>query len=72
MATATVKYNRNKQIFTSELQIPDFDVEAGIKLAVMNNNRKGKKMHGITVDVSSKKNVQLSLAGHARYSVLSF
>lgn len=69
MATATLKYNRSKKIFTSELQIPDFDVEAGIKLAVTDNTGKGKKMHGITIDVSNRKNVQLSLVGRARYSV---
>ncbi|KAK3537618.1 hypothetical protein QTP70_017011 [Hemibagrus guttatus] len=66
VATATFKYNHNKKIFTSELQIPDLDVDAGIKLAVMDNTGKGKKMHGITIDVSNKKNLLLSLAGRAR------
>ncbi|XP_026789738.3 apolipoprotein B-100 [Pangasianodon hypophthalmus] len=66
VATATLKYNRNKKILTSELQIPDFDVEAGIKLAVMDNTGKGKKMHGITIDVRNRKNLQLSLVGRAR------
>lgn len=49
--------------------MPDFDVEVGIKIAVMDNTEKGKKVHGITIDVSNKKNSQESLLTHARYSV---
>ncbi|KAM9466083.1 apolipoprotein B-100 [Clarias gariepinus] len=71
VATASLKYNRNKKIFTSELQIPDFDVEAGIKLALLDNTGKGKKMHGITIDVSNKKDIQLSLVGRARLESMS-
>ncbi|XP_072545771.1 apolipoprotein B-100 [Salminus brasiliensis] len=66
MATATLKYNRNKNIFTSELQIPDYDVEAGIKMEVTDATRKGTKIRGITIDVTNKKNLYLSLNGHAR------
>ncbi|KAI4872235.1 hypothetical protein NFI96_010377 [Prochilodus magdalenae] len=65
-ATATFKYNRNKKIFTSELQIPDYDVEAGFKMEVMDGTGKGKNMYGITIDVSNKKTVQLSVVGRGR------
>uniref|UniRef100_A0A4W4GAX0 Vitellogenin domain-containing protein n=1 Tax=Electrophorus electricus TaxID=8005 RepID=A0A4W4GAX0_ELEEL len=64
-ATATLKYNRNKNIFTGELQIPDYDVEAGIKMAVIDTTGKEKKMHGLTIDVSNRKSLQLSLVGRA-------
>ncbi|KAK2843259.1 hypothetical protein Q7C36_011474 [Tachysurus vachellii] len=66
VATATFKYNHNKKIFTSELQIPDFDVDAGIKLAVMDNTGNGKKMNGITIDVRNRNNILLSLVGRTR------
>ncbi|XP_067311333.1 apolipoprotein B-100 isoform X2 [Pseudorasbora parva] len=65
-ATAVVKYNRNKNILTTDLQIPDYDLEAGIKLAVTESNAKGKKMRGITIDVTNKDIPQLFLVGHAR------
>ncbi len=65
-----MKYNRNKNILTTDLQIPDYDLEAGIKLAVTDSSAKGKKMHGITIDVTNKDIPQLSLVGHARYSTI--
>lgn len=65
-AAATLKYNRNKNVFTTEVVIPDFDVEAGIKLAVTDSDAKGKKLHGITIDVTHKNIPQLTLVGRAR------
>uniref|UniRef100_A0AAQ6ITG2 Vitellogenin domain-containing protein n=1 Tax=Anabas testudineus TaxID=64144 RepID=A0AAQ6ITG2_ANATE len=66
-AAATLKYNRNKNVFTTEVVIPDFDVEAGIKLAVTDSDAKGKKLHGITIDVTHKNIPQLTLVGRARF-----
>uniref|UniRef100_A0A6Q2X0P1 Vitellogenin domain-containing protein n=1 Tax=Esox lucius TaxID=8010 RepID=A0A6Q2X0P1_ESOLU len=65
-ATATVKYNRNKNTLTTEVQIPDYDIEAGITLAVTDSNIKGKKMRGILLDVTNHNIPQLSLVGRAR------
>lgn len=48
--------------------MPDFDVGVGIKLAVMDNTEKGKKLHGITINVSSRKNPEESLFTDARYN----
>uniref|UniRef100_UPI0009B37BFE apolipoprotein B-100 n=1 Tax=Monopterus albus TaxID=43700 RepID=UPI0009B37BFE len=67
-ATASLKYNRNKNIFTTEVVIPDYDVEAGIKLAV--RNAKGKKMHDVTIDVTNKNIPQLTLVGHTRLDTM--
>uniref|UniRef100_A0A8B9KDJ3 Apolipoprotein Ba n=1 Tax=Astyanax mexicanus TaxID=7994 RepID=A0A8B9KDJ3_ASTMX len=64
-ATTALKYNRNKNSFTSELQIPDFDVEAAVKVEVTDVTRKGKKIRGISVDVTNKKNLYLSLVGRS-------
>lgn len=71
-ATAVVKYNRNKNVLTTDFQIPDYDFEAGIKLAVTDSSAKGKKMRGITIDVTNKDIPQISLVGHARYSINNY
>lgn len=65
-ATATLKYNRNKNIFTTEVNIPDFDLEAGIKLALTDTNVKGKNMKGISIDITNKNIPQLTLVGRTR------
>lgn len=69
--TAMFKYNRNKNSLTSTFQIPDIDLKAAVKLAVIDSAGEGKKMNGITIDVSSRENLQLSLAGRAWYSKLT-
>ncbi|KAM4625194.1 apolipoprotein B-100 [Polymixia lowei] len=68
--TASLKYNRNKNLLTTELVIPDYDVEAGIKLAVTDTNAKGKKMRGITIDVTNKNIPQLTLVGRTRLEMM--
>uniref|UniRef100_A0A8C5DVG6 Vitellogenin domain-containing protein n=1 Tax=Gouania willdenowi TaxID=441366 RepID=A0A8C5DVG6_GOUWI len=65
-ATITLKYNRNKQTVSSELIIPDCDIEAGIKLAVTDSDVDGTKIRGINIDVTNKNIPQLSLVGRAR------
>ncbi|XP_068451587.1 apolipoprotein B-100 [Clinocottus analis] len=64
--TASLKYNRNKNTLTTEVVIPDYDVEAGIKLAVTDGDAKGSRMRGITIDVTNKNIPQLTLVGHTR------
>ncbi|KAM6969587.1 apolipoprotein B-100 [Tautogolabrus adspersus] len=69
-ATASLKYNYNKNTVTTEVVIPDYDVEAGIKLAVTDSEAKGKKMRGITIDVTNKNIPQLSLVGRTRLDMM--
>ncbi|XP_056447304.1 apolipoprotein B-100 isoform X2 [Gadus chalcogrammus] len=69
-ATAILKYNRNKNIFTTEVNIPDFDMELGIKLAVTDTNVKGKKMKGVTFDVTNKNIPQLTLVARTRLEMM--
>lgn len=62
-ATATMKYNRNRNIFTTQIQIPDIDIEAGVKMGVTDSNSKGKS---IFLEFSNKNVQQLSLIGRAK------
>ncbi|XP_054469273.1 apolipoprotein B-100 isoform X2 [Anoplopoma fimbria] len=68
--TASLKYNRNKNTFTTEVVIPDYNVEAGIKLAVTDSDAKGPRMKGITIDVTNKNIPQLTLVGHTRLDMM--
>ncbi|XP_060918741.1 apolipoprotein B-100 [Labrus mixtus] len=69
-ATASLKYNYNKNTITTEVVIPDYDVEAGIKLAVTDSEAEGKTMRGITIDVTNKNIPQLSLVGRTRLNMM--
>uniref|UniRef100_A0A8C7F9V4 Vitellogenin domain-containing protein n=1 Tax=Oncorhynchus kisutch TaxID=8019 RepID=A0A8C7F9V4_ONCKI len=59
-ATATMKYNRNRNILTANVQIPDYDVEAGIRIGLTDSRANGKS---ITIDITNKNIPQLSLIG---------
>uniref|UniRef100_A0A672YEF9 Apolipoprotein Ba n=1 Tax=Sphaeramia orbicularis TaxID=375764 RepID=A0A672YEF9_9TELE len=69
-ATATLKYNPRQNTVITEIVIPDYDVEAGIKLAVTDSDFKGKAMRGITIDVTNKNIPQLSLVGRTRLEMM--
>ncbi|XP_069573252.1 apolipoprotein B-100-like [Brachyistius frenatus] len=62
-ATATMNYNRNRNVFTTQVQIPDFDVEAGVKVGMTDSSTKGKS---ITLEISNKNVPQLSLTARAK------
>lgn len=61
-----MKYNRRKNVITTDIQIPDFDLEAGIRLGVVDGNTKGKGIHSISIDLINKNIPQLSLVGRAK------
>ncbi|MBN3301215.1 APOB protein, partial [Amia calva] len=66
-ATATLKYNRNRNAVSSDFKIPDYDVEAGVKLgATADGMYKGKKTYILSLDVTNKNIPELTLVGRAR------
>ncbi|XP_028996434.1 apolipoprotein B-100-like [Betta splendens] len=67
-ASATMKYNRNRNVFTTQIQIPDFDVEAGVKVAMTDSSAKGKSL---IFEISNKNVPQLSLIGRAKVQAMS-
>ncbi|TDH00514.1 hypothetical protein EPR50_G00189250 [Perca flavescens] len=69
-ARAIMKYNRRKNVITADIQIPDYDVEAGLRLGVVNGNTKGKGTHSISLDVINKNIPQLSLVGRANLKAM--
>ncbi|XP_031178438.1 apolipoprotein B-100-like [Sander lucioperca] len=69
-ARAIMKYNRRKNVITADIQIPDYDVEAGLRLGVVNGNTKGKGTHSISLDFINKNIPQLSLVGRANLKAM--
>ncbi|GAA6228828.1 apolipoprotein B-100-like [Lates japonicus] len=67
-ATATMKYNRNRNVFTTQIQVPDFDVEAGVKVGMTDSSSKGKS---IVFEITNKNVPQLSLTGRAKLQAMT-
>ncbi|KAM9777528.1 apolipoprotein B-100 [Neosynchiropus ocellatus] len=60
-ATASLKYNRNKSVITSEIYIPKLDIETVVKFNTMNVVDQQNTMRGVTLDVTNKNVPQLKL-----------
>lgn len=61
-----MKYNRGQNIISADVQIPDFDLEAGLRLGVVDGKTKGKGMYSLSLDFINKNIPELSLIGRAR------
>ncbi|XP_078069183.1 apolipoprotein B-100 [Mustelus asterias] len=66
-ATAEVKYNVNKQVFTGDLQIPKFDMEVGMKLGVEDKSALKNTAYVVKLDIINKNVPEVTLTGRARY-----
>ncbi|XP_054618355.1 apolipoprotein Bb, tandem duplicate 1 [Dunckerocampus dactyliophorus] len=69
-ARAVIKFNRRKNMITADVQIPDYDVEAGLRLGIVDGNTKGKGTHSISLDLINKNIPQLSLIGRANLEAM--
>lgn len=58
-----MKYNRDMNVFTTQIAIPDCDVEAGIKVGMADGSSQEKSL---LIEISNKNVPQLSLIGRAR------
>lgn len=65
-ATMIFRYNRQSMTLTSEIQIPDFDVDLGTILRVSDESAKAKKSYKLTLDIQNKKITEVTLTGRVR------
>ncbi|XP_017267380.1 apolipoprotein Bb, tandem duplicate 1 isoform X2 [Kryptolebias marmoratus] len=65
-----MKYNRRTSTFSADIQIPDYDVEAGLRLGAADRNAKGKGTHSILLELINKDITELSLIGHANLKAM--
>ncbi|CAL8392229.1 unnamed protein product [Arctogadus glacialis] len=62
-ASVNMKYNRNRNVFTTNVQIPDYEVETGIRVGMVDSTTKGRSL---TFDITNQNIPQLSLIGRAK------
>lgn len=65
-ARLAMKYNREKNVISADIQIPDYDVEAGLRLGIADGNNKGKGTHSVSLEFINKNVPELSLVGRAK------
>ncbi|KAF0870770.1 APOB protein, partial [Crocuta crocuta] len=66
-ATMMFKYNRQSMTLSSEIQIPDFDVDLGTVLRVSDESAMEKKSYKLTLDFQNKKITEVTLTSHISY-----
>lgn len=65
-ATLTFKYNRDRKILTSDVSIPDVDVDFGTKFRITDESVSGKKAYTFVIDFNNKKISEVTLTGEIR------
>ncbi|XP_058407707.1 apolipoprotein B-100 [Diceros bicornis minor] len=63
-ATLMFRYNRQRMTLSSEIQIPDFDVDLGTILKVTDESAEERKSYKLTLDIQNKKITEVTLTGH--------
>ncbi|KAM4771219.1 apolipoprotein B-100 [Rhinophrynus dorsalis] len=66
-ATLTMKYNRNKVILTSDVQIPKFDVDFGVGVKLNEESTESKKLYSVVIDVHNQQVQEGTLTGQLSY-----
>ncbi|NXC43088.1 APOB protein, partial [Penelope pileata] len=67
-ATLTFKYNRDRKILTSDVSIPDVDVDFGTNFRITDESVSGKKAYTFVLDFNYKKISEVTLTGQIRYA----
>ncbi|NXY41420.1 APOB protein, partial [Ceuthmochares aereus] len=67
-ATLTFRYNRHRKILTSDVHIPDVDVDFGTNFRITDESTYGKKSYTFVLDFNNKKIPEVTLTGQIRYA----
>lgn len=65
-ATLTFKYNRDRKILTSDVQIPEVDIDFGTNFRISDESTSGKKAYTFVLDFNNKKISEVTLTGQIR------
>ncbi|XP_067400807.1 apolipoprotein B-100 [Emydura macquarii macquarii] len=66
-ATLTFRYNRDKKILTSDVQIPNFDIDFGTNFRVNDESNLEMNAYTFILDISNKKVPEITVTGRIRY-----
>ncbi|XP_068793169.1 apolipoprotein B-100 [Struthio camelus] len=67
-ATLTFRYNRDRKILTSNVHVPDIDVDFGTNFRITDESVSGKKAYTLILDFNNKKISEITLTGQIRYA----
>ncbi|XP_068017431.1 apolipoprotein B-100 isoform X2 [Melanerpes formicivorus] len=67
-ATLTLRYNRDRKILTSNVHIPDIDVDFGTSFRITDESIPGKKAYTFVLDFNNKKISEVTFTGQIRYA----
>ncbi|KAM9016496.1 LOW QUALITY PROTEIN: apolipoprotein B-100 [Ara ararauna] len=67
-ATLTFRYNRDRKILTSDVHIPDVDVDFGTNFRITDESIPGKKAYSFVFDFNNRKISEVILTGQIRYA----
>ncbi|NXX46122.1 APOB protein, partial [Tricholaema leucomelas] len=67
-ATLTLRYNRDRKILTSDVHIPDIDVDFGTNFRITDESIPGKKAYTFVLELNNKKISEVTLTGQIRYA----
>lgn len=63
-------FDRQKYSVSADLQIPDYDLEAGIRVHAVDRETESKATHSIQIDFINKDIPEASLVALAKYAHL--
>ncbi|KAM8776139.1 LOW QUALITY PROTEIN: apolipoprotein B-100 [Rhynchonycteris naso] len=63
-ATMTIRYNRQRMTLSSEMQIPDLDVDLGTVLRISDESSEKEVSYKLILDMQNKKITEVTLTGH--------
>lgn len=65
-ATVTLRYHRGHMALTSDLQVPDLDVDLGASLRVRDQSDEENVFYSLIMDVQNSKITEATVIGHVR------
>nr|XP_003473207.1 apolipoprotein B-100 [Cavia porcellus] len=66
-ATLVFKYNRRSKTLSSEMQIPDLDIDLGTILRVTDESSNDEKSYKLNLDFQNKKITEVAFTGHVSH-----
>ncbi|XP_077167786.1 apolipoprotein B-100 [Paroedura picta] len=67
-ATLTFRYNRGKKIFTTDFQVPYYNINFGTSFRTTDESTEEKKAHTFILDFNNMNIPEVTLAGHISYA----